>query len=169
MPDVERTVVKSSNVKAVAWREAERTLEVEFVGGGTYWYHSVPREVVDALLTAPSVGSFLNERVKPKYTYHRVAQLTPPSPTAVSTAVTRWSTQGQQLRTRRVVAGKVVGDVQTKTATEVVSYRLDAERVRREYEGELVKVDVTPAGEPGRGQVEVFTVDGRFLTLATEV
>jgi hypothetical protein len=64
--------VRSSNVRAVRYDEAQRSLFVEFVNGQIYGYLDVPVTVYQALLLAGSKGSYLARWVKPRYRYWRV-------------------------------------------------------------------------------------------------
>jgi hypothetical protein len=43
------------------------TLEVEFRSGGIYQYFDVPESVYQALVSASSIGQFLNENIKNVY------------------------------------------------------------------------------------------------------
>lgn len=45
-----RTAVKSSNLKSIGYDEKTTTLEVEFSGGNVYQYRGVPKDVYTALL-----------------------------------------------------------------------------------------------------------------------
>lgn len=42
-------------------------LEVEFVHGGVYRYHGVPRVVFDSLMEAESLGAYFNENIRDRY------------------------------------------------------------------------------------------------------
>jgi hypothetical protein len=64
------TTVESSNVDAVAYEQDN--VFVKFKNGSTYKYKSVPKPVYDNLLTAPSVGQFLNKEIKGIYEFERV-------------------------------------------------------------------------------------------------
>lgn len=64
--------VVSSNVAAVGYDEESQTLQVEFNNGSTYQYFDVPEEIFNGLLSAESVGQFLNQKVKGSYRYSRV-------------------------------------------------------------------------------------------------
>jgi len=55
----------SSNVRSASWSEGE--LRINYIRGGAYVYHLVPKEVFDRLMTAPSAGAFVNENVKPLF------------------------------------------------------------------------------------------------------
>ena len=57
--------VKSSLIRAVSY-EGD-TLEIEFVGGGTYQYFNVPLMEYEALMAAPSVGKHFTSRIKGKF------------------------------------------------------------------------------------------------------
>lgn len=55
------TPVDSSNLSAIGYDAATRTLRIEFKGGKsprTYDYHDVPAETYAALQDAPSKGGF---------------------------------------------------------------------------------------------------------------
>jgi len=65
----EMIYVDSSNVEAIGYDEAVQELHVQFLSGGRYIYHDVPREVFDDFVYAPSKGSFLNREVKGLYQF----------------------------------------------------------------------------------------------------
>jgi hypothetical protein len=62
-----RTPVSSSNVASVGYDPHTMTLEVEFVKGSVYHYFDVPQSVYDAMMSAASIGSFLNQHIKGSY------------------------------------------------------------------------------------------------------
>lgn len=65
--------VSSSNVAAVGYDPASNTLGIRFLNGSEYHYHSVGEDVYQGLLTASSVGRYLNECVKKAgYPYTRI-------------------------------------------------------------------------------------------------
>lgn len=66
------TPVESSNLAAVGYDPAQRTLYVEFKGGGLYAYADVPPATHAALMAAPSKGRYLNAEVKGAYAYQRL-------------------------------------------------------------------------------------------------
>lgn len=68
---MKRSRVRSSVLASVGYDE-HGTLEVEFVHGTVYQYLLVPRRVYDALLSAPSCGTYFNEYVKDVYQYVKV-------------------------------------------------------------------------------------------------
>ena len=61
---MERQPVISSNIKSVGYDEDTETLEVEFKKGALYQYDSVPAEVHQSLMSAPSVGKYFSANVK---------------------------------------------------------------------------------------------------------
>ena len=65
-PTPTMTPVKSSQLTAVGYDEATRTLAVEFKGGGVYHYHDVGDEHYHGLLKAPSKGKYLGQHLKAK-------------------------------------------------------------------------------------------------------
>jgi hypothetical protein len=65
----EMIYVDSSNIEAVRYDENTQELHVQFLSGGYYVYHDVPRGIFDELLSAPSKGSFLNREIKPVYQF----------------------------------------------------------------------------------------------------
>ncbi|HEX9982736.1 MAG TPA: KTSC domain-containing protein [Thermoanaerobaculia bacterium] len=73
---MERVHVGSSAIAAIGYDLDSRVLEVEFRSRRIYRYAGVPPEAVEALLTANSIGSYFNRRIKPRY---RMARLRKPS------------------------------------------------------------------------------------------
>lgn len=59
--------VSSSSVEAVGYEPTAAELWVQFNGGRIYIYDEVPQHVFDALLYAPSKGTYINQQVKPVY------------------------------------------------------------------------------------------------------
>lgn len=70
---MKRLHVPSTSIVSLGYDEKLRRLEVEFAGGGVYQYLSVPPETVLALLESDSLGTYLNQRIKPRYRYRKVA------------------------------------------------------------------------------------------------
>lgn len=63
--------VESSQIDSVA--HDEQGLFVKFISGGSiYGYPEVPKATFDQMLTAESVGKFLNSQIKPNYAYERL-------------------------------------------------------------------------------------------------
>ena len=69
MPDMQP--VSSSNIAAVGYDAGNQTVYVQFLNGSTYAYKGVPEHEFQNLLTAPSVGSYLNRNFKNVYPYER--------------------------------------------------------------------------------------------------
>ncbi len=65
----EMIYVDSSNIEAIGYDDEKQELHVQFLSGGYYIYHDVPRAVFDELLIAASKGSYLNREVKGVYQY----------------------------------------------------------------------------------------------------
>jgi|SRR5579864_3159005 len=77
-----RQQVRSSNVESIGYDPANRTLEVAYLAkdGGppaVYRYAAVPervwQDVQQVMHVGGSLGAFLYQRVKPHYTYVKVA------------------------------------------------------------------------------------------------
>lgn len=69
---MERTAVSSSHIASIGYDEALQTLEVEFTDGGVYQYFNVPLPSYEALMSAPSHGTFLNANIKGQFPYQRL-------------------------------------------------------------------------------------------------
>jgi KTSC domain len=66
---MQRQPVSSSTVLSIGYDSASLTLEVEFSKGTVYQYFDVPQSAYEELLTAPSIGGYLNTMIKPNYRY----------------------------------------------------------------------------------------------------
>jgi len=64
--------VSSSNVKSVGYNEGNQVLYVRFLSGSLYIYKNVNKPEYEALLSAPSVGSYLHRNIKNVYPYERL-------------------------------------------------------------------------------------------------
>ena len=65
--------VSSSNVHSVGYDEINHNLYVKFLNGSTYVYYNVPKIHYDGLLSATSVGSYLDRYIKKgNYKYHKI-------------------------------------------------------------------------------------------------
>lgn len=67
-----RTLVSSSNLVSVGYDEDYQILEVEFKKSGIYSYQNVPLVIFQALMSAPSIGTFFNAEVKNTYPCQRI-------------------------------------------------------------------------------------------------
>ena len=73
MADLEWRNVFSSNVDALAYDDETQTLYVRWARGGkTSAYSDVPPDVYEAAANNWSVGTFLNEEIKGKYSHRYV-------------------------------------------------------------------------------------------------
>lgn len=70
MPRSDSTItwrdVESSNVLRVGW--GRNGMFVKFRSGRTYYYRGVSRQRAVAMAYAPSVGHYLNTKIKPHFT-----------------------------------------------------------------------------------------------------
>lgn len=64
--------VDSSNIAAIG-HDGISTLQVDFNRGASYHYFEVPYSVFEEFLAAVSKGTFLNNRIKSRYRYERIA------------------------------------------------------------------------------------------------
>lgn len=67
-----RRAVESSAATAIGYDAQRCWLEVEYTSGGLYRYLGVPNQVYAELLAADSIGTYLNQHVKPCYRYIRL-------------------------------------------------------------------------------------------------
>jgi len=67
-----RTPVTSSNVASVGYDPVTMTLEGEFKNGSVYQYFDVPEVVYQELMSAASVGTYLNQNSKNSYRYAQI-------------------------------------------------------------------------------------------------
>lgn len=74
---MERTQVKSSNIKSIGYDADSKTLEVEFIGGRLYQYKNVDSEKHDALMKSESVGKFYAANIKNKYDWQALMDSEP--------------------------------------------------------------------------------------------
>lgn len=59
--------VTSSNVEAVGYDAEQSELHVRFLNGRTYVYYDVEEYVYSEMVSGVSVGTFLNQKIKPNY------------------------------------------------------------------------------------------------------
>ena len=65
---MQRTPVDSSSVASVGYDPVTSVLEIEFRNGKVYRYQQVPRAAHRLLMQAPSIGKYVNEVIKPRFT-----------------------------------------------------------------------------------------------------
>jgi len=68
---MDRTPVKSSNIRSVGYDEGSKTLEVEFSSGSVYQYHDVDAEKHKALMGADSIGKHFSAHIKAGHKFSR--------------------------------------------------------------------------------------------------
>ena len=66
------TVVVSTTLSTVAYDGMRNLLQLEFRSRAFYRYFGVPAAVHEALLGAPSKGSYFNQAIRGRYAYVRV-------------------------------------------------------------------------------------------------
>ena len=83
--------VESSTIASVGYDLAQRLLQLEFCGREIYHYFGVPVGVYEALLKAPSKGSYFNRAIRGRFPYCRLVPVVAPGAPAdgVSTGVCR--------------------------------------------------------------------------------
>jgi KTSC domain len=69
-----RTIVESTSLAAVAYDDARELLRLEFRSRAIYQYFDVPPAVHQALLQAPSKGSYFNRIIRGRYLYALVSK-----------------------------------------------------------------------------------------------
>jgi KTSC domain len=67
------TTVASATLATIAYDDAQRLLQVEFRSGAVYQYFGVPPAVHQALLGAPSKGSYFNQSIRGQFAFVRLA------------------------------------------------------------------------------------------------
>ena len=68
------TVVESTTLATVAYDDVQELLWLEFRSRAIYQYSSVPAAVHEALLQAPSRGSYFNRVIRGRFPYTRVSK-----------------------------------------------------------------------------------------------
>jgi hypothetical protein len=64
---MDRLPVKSSNIAAIGYDSASKTLEVEFKTGAAYSYSDVPPSVARSFRKAQSIGGYFSSKIKNKF------------------------------------------------------------------------------------------------------
>ena len=67
------TAVESATLATVVYDEARERLQLEFCSRASYYYFGVPAAVHEALLSAPSKGSYFNQAIRGRFNYCPVA------------------------------------------------------------------------------------------------
>jgi hypothetical protein len=66
--------VESSNIKAVGYDEATKTLTVQFLSGQTWSYADVPPKTYRELMDADSVGGYFSREIRNDFDGTRAAE-----------------------------------------------------------------------------------------------
>ena len=70
---MEHTLVLSTVIRSVGYDPGRQVLEIRFRSGSLYAYSNVPADVAEALLEAPSVGTYFDAYIRDAgYAYTRV-------------------------------------------------------------------------------------------------
>jgi hypothetical protein len=64
---MDRTPVRSSNIRSLGYDPSSRTLEVEFHSGGLYQYSGVPGAIYQGFMRAASKGSYFHDHIRGRY------------------------------------------------------------------------------------------------------
>lgn len=70
IPEMQK--VSSSNVAELGYDSEHQVAYVRFLSGSLYKYKDVSQNEFDALLSAPSIGAYLNRNFKNVYPYERI-------------------------------------------------------------------------------------------------
>lgn len=79
-PEITMQDVTSSQIEAVGYDNATRTLAIRFKGGALYHYDGCEPETFEAFRGAESVGSYFYKHIKPnadKYPYRKIVARRP--------------------------------------------------------------------------------------------
>lgn len=76
------TAVESTALASVGYDEARELLQLEFCGRAIYHYFGVPAVVHQALLGAPSKGSYFNQTIRGRFPFCLISELKADSPDA---------------------------------------------------------------------------------------
>lgn len=67
-----RINVNSSSIRSIGYDNENKTLEIEFIDGEVYQYLGVSDAIYQGLIAAPSLGRYLNMKIKNVYSFKRV-------------------------------------------------------------------------------------------------
>lgn len=69
LENVKMIEVPSSQISEIGYDDSDNSLYVKFPNGNTYKYNNVNKEVYNAALSAPSIGSYFSRNIKNTYSY----------------------------------------------------------------------------------------------------
>lgn len=72
---IEMQKVESSQISAIGYSAANKTLVVEFKGGAKYQYSNVEQKTFEAMMAADSVGSFFYRNIKENKDKHPFSKI----------------------------------------------------------------------------------------------
>ena len=72
------TAVESTALATIGYDVARELLQIEFCGRAIYHYFDVPAAVHQALLVAPSKGSYFNQAIRGRFPFCRISDLDAP-------------------------------------------------------------------------------------------
>lgn len=84
------SAVESTTLATVAYDEARELLRLEFRSQAIYEYLGVPAIVHQALLGAPSKGSYFNQAIRGRFPYKRVSDCGEKPDAGVAARCGRW-------------------------------------------------------------------------------
>lgn len=82
--------VESTTLATVAYDDARELLRLEFRSQAMYEYLGVPAKVHQALLGAPSKGSYFNQAIRGRFPYKRVSDCGEKPEAGVRVRCGRW-------------------------------------------------------------------------------
>ncbi len=83
------TTVESTTLATVAYDDAQELLQLQFRSRAVYQYYGVPAPVHEALLRAPSKGSYFNRAIRGRFPHRLVSNFHADVPDAVLPAECR--------------------------------------------------------------------------------
>jgi hypothetical protein len=69
---MDRTPIRSSDIRSVGYDPASKALEVEFHSGGLYQYSGVSEATYQGFMRAASKGSYFHDHIKNQHPGSRV-------------------------------------------------------------------------------------------------
>lgn len=70
----DKLITNSSSVARIQYSPEKQILRITYNQGATWDYAGVPETVWEELMLSPSVGSYVAQQVKPKYTATKVGE-----------------------------------------------------------------------------------------------
>lgn len=70
---MDRTPIRSTNIKEAGYDAQSRTLEIMFSDGRLYHYFDVPESIFDELRNATSAGQCFHSKIREAFRFKRIA------------------------------------------------------------------------------------------------